>query len=611
VSVSDNPSPTPVDDASPQDDAAEPKATRSDRLKGLLGACWARLKRLAAGCWRRIRRGAGAGWRWIAERIRARWICMMKCIGDGCRLLNFLMFVNFISDFVYKRGFRFVGATVAVAILGYLSQWLPFMRGHYSARVAVLLPLMIGGSILALGLVLRLITNLLLAQLTNVAQAADLDLMEDYRKSEQQCRGHLESLWERVFRHEWAVGSAQTRVRPDPDESPPWVCSDEGAEQDPLGLGHFQFMKRAHFALDRAQPQTDQRHHLGIDLRFLEDWYNGGYFDREDRKLTEEYQASITLGEIKKDTDHGIFRRPREMFRALADLPTRFSQKYWFAFVAHSIGIQVGAAIVCLNRKYETDYFNAQAFLWPGQEDRPWLLEQFEKGAGGEAEARKGVRRRVNETLARRFRKKVPEDERDPRKDLLYWRARILQRVFGTGEDDVGRMLNRVVFPGFWFATRLRIRYDPEYLDGSLGCGPVADLEAMGVELWQLDAARKAVSRAAADRRALQQHLRERNEYLLAESNAEALRAVRVAVHVNRQRLRTLLRRYAQTSRRRKRDSLAQKAAAVIRDVLGEKQKYTSRLVALRVHHELTRLHYYGYVELLGQLRRSADLAGS
>ena len=173
MSVSDDPDPTAVDDATPQDNAAEPKATRSDRLKGFLSACWARSKRLAASGWRRIRRGAGACWRWIAERVRARWICMMKCIGDGCRLLNFLMFVNFISDFVYKRGFRFVAATVAVAILGYLSQWLPFMREHYSTRVAVLLPLMIGGSILVLGLVLRLITNLLLAQLTNVAQAAD------------------------------------------------------------------------------------------------------------------------------------------------------------------------------------------------------------------------------------------------------------------------------------------------------------------------------------------------------------------------------------------------------------------------------------------------------
>ena len=535
---------------------------------------------------------------------------MMKCIGDGCRLLNFLMFVNFISDFVYKRGFRFVGATVAVAILGYLSQWLPFMRGHYSTRVAVLLPLMIGGSILALGLVLRLITNLLLAQLTNVAQAADLDLMEDYRKSGQQCQGHLESLWERVFRHEWAVGSAQTRVRPDEDEAPPHVCSDEGAEQDPLGLGHYQFMRRAKFALDRAQPQTDQRYHLGIDLRFLEDWYNGGYFDREDRKLTEEFQASVTLAEVKKDVDHGIFRRPREMFRALADLAPRLSRKYWFAFVAHSIGIQVGAAIVCLNRKYNTDYFNAQAFLWPGQEDRPWLLEQFQKGVGGEAEARKGVRRRVKETLARRFGKNAPEDERDARKDLLCWRKRILERVFGTEEDDVGRMLNRVVFPGFWFATRLRVRYDPEYLDGSLGCDPVADLEAMGVEPWQLEPARKMASRAAADRQALEEHLKERNEYVLAEANAEALRAVRIAVHVNRQGLGRLVRNYVRTRRRHKRDVIAQKAAAVIKDVLGEKDKYTSRLVALRVHHELTRLHYYGYVELLGELRRSADLAG-
>jgi hypothetical protein len=97
--------------------------------------------------------------------------------------------------------------------------------------------------------------------------------MEDYRKWRE--GEHLEILWERVFRYEWAVGSAASRVREHPAEAPPEVCLLDSGQGGAQEQGRQQFLARARFALARPQPQPRQRYHLGVDLRFLEDWRNG------------------------------------------------------------------------------------------------------------------------------------------------------------------------------------------------------------------------------------------------------------------------------------------------------------------------------------------------
>jgi len=99
--------------------------------------------------------------------------------------------------------------------------------------------------------------------------------------------------------------------------------------------------------------------------------------------------------------------------------------------------------------------------------------------------------------------------------------------------------------------------------------------------------------------------LRALHPELLVHTNAEALRAVRIAAHTNRQGLARLLDQYADRAVDPSRAALP--IAPAVQAAVQDKQQYTERLVALRVHHELTRLHYTGYAELLRALRKTDD----
>lgn len=480
--------------------------------------------------------------------------------GHVCRLISFLDALYYVGDFLYRKSLRYSGATAAVCLLGYLGNFLPGVE-TYPARVAIVLPLVVGSTTLLSGLVLKNLPNLFFTRLTNVAQAADLDLMEDYRKSQQE--EHLAALWQRVFRHEWAIESKCVEIHPHPVECPPSVVSDVDAPSDRDARARFQFMRRAHFALDHHQSQPRQHYHLGIDLRFLEDWRNGGYFDRNDVKLIEQFEASAVLADVKREAGHGKWVH-------LASLPRRVAQRFWTGMITRAIGVQIGEALTWLNRKYHTDGFNAQAILWPGEEHEPWLA-QF-PGA---------------------------------RDDLLERRRMLITRVFGKDSYDGRRMLERMVLPSFLSAVHLRACFDPEYLDGSLDHTAVGDLEAASLEPRRIQPYRELTEQADRDRHALGDYLRTTRRELLTPENAEALRAVRIAVHVNRHGLRRLLRQFVAQPERQA--SLLTKIAPVVDRAVQDRYRLTRLLIGLRVHHELTRLHSGGYLDLLDALRRSCE----
>jgi len=473
-------------------------------------------------------------------------------IGHICRLISFLDALYYVGDFLYRRSMRYSMATAAVCLLGYLGNYLPGVE-TYPARVAIALPLAVGSATLVSGLLLKNLPSLFFKRLANVAQAADLDLMEDYRKSQQD--EHLEQLWQRVYRYEWAIGSALVEIHPHPQECPPEIASEAGLPDDPQARARMQFLRRAQFALDRCQSQPRQRYHLGIDLRFLEDWRNGGYFDGSDVKLVEQWEASATLAAVKREVGCGHWDN-------LCSLPGRVAHKFWTSMILRAIGVQVGEALSLLNRKYQTDYFNAQALLWPGEEDAPWL-NQFPSA----------------------------------RADLLERRQVLLERVFGKDLYDARRMLERMVLPCYLAATDLRARFDPEYLDGSLGYTAVSDLEALGAEPWQIEPYRKRAQRAQDAERLLDDFLPMLRPELAKPDHAESLRAVRIALHLDRRKLRRLFDQLL--ARPQSREILARRIGAVLDQVVRVRVRTSRLLVGLRVHHELTRLHHLGYVELL------------
>ena len=477
-------------------------------------------------------------------------------IRDIRRLISFMDVLYYAGDMLYKRSLRYTGLTAAVSLLGYLGGLLPGVE-TYSARVALVLPLAVGSACLVGGLVLRSIPGLLAAHAATVAQAQDLDLMEDYRKWREE--EHLASLWEWVYRYEWALGTGASKVRNHRFEAPEAICCQEFPGCDAVERGRREFLVRARFGLARPQPQTRQRYHLGIDLRFMEDWYNGGFFDRQDVKLMEQFDGSATLEAIKREVGYG-------RLAALRDWPLKLHQKFWFLMITRSIAIQIGDTIDWLNRQYDTDYFNAQVLLWPGEDEEPWL-EQFPAAVG----------------------------------ELRQRRRLILDRVFGEDDASARRMLERMVGLNFWLATKLRARYDPEYLDGTLGYDAVSDLAEAGIAPKRIEPCRALAEEAKQQGTALRQGLAELRPELLAEGAGEALRAVRIAAHVSRRRLRRCLRRGLQDPVARRRFS--DRVLPIVLAAVEAKEKYSARLVGLRTHHELTRLHRLEYHRLLDLLR--------
>lgn len=473
-------------------------------------------------------------------------------LNDVRRLISIRDVLCYVGGQLYKRSLRYTLLTAAVSLLGYLGNFLPGVD-TYNAKVAIALPLAVGSSMLLGGFLLKTIPALLASRAVNVAEAQDLDLMEDYRKWREP--EHLAVLWDRVFRHEWAVGSAASRVREHPAEAPPEVCLLDAGPEDARQRGRQQFFARARFALARPQPQPRQRYYLGIDLRFLEDWRNGAYFDRQDVKLVEQFDGSAALEAIKREVG-------RSRLEALKDISLKWYQKFWFTMITRAVAIHVGDTITSLNRRHETDCFNAQVLLWPEEVEEPWV-KAFPRAA----------------------------------EDIRRKRRHILASVLGQDAAVARRVLSRMLWPSCWLAAKLRAAYDPEYVDGTLDSNLVTDLEEIGIAPAALAPYRELAGRVAAEQSALSAWLSHYRPELARPEHAEALRAARIAVHLRRDRLRRHL--TADLHDRRAGEAFVENVVDVVDRAVRARERFSARLVALRMHHELTRLHYQEYVRLV------------
>ena len=232
------------------------------------------------------------------------------------------------------------------------------------------------------------------------------------------------------------------------------------------------------------------------------------------------------------------------------------------------MAIHVGDAVAWLNRRYETDAFNAQALLWPGEDQEPWV-KQFPRAG----------------------------------EDIRGRRRLILSHVFGNDAAVARRVIHRMLWPNCWLAARIRAGYDPEYVDGSLGYDVVADLEELQIGPGKIAPYRELARQVQADRTALVPWLSRYRPELLTPDHAEALRAARIAIHLARERLRPFL--TASPAEPKSGDAFADHVLDVVDQAARRRARYSSLLVALRMHHELTRLDYHEYLALLDRLREA------
>lgn len=462
-------------------------------------------------------------------------------VRDIRRLVSPLDVMYHVGNMIYRRSLRYTMFVVGISILGVLAK--SFSLPGLTIRQAIALPLIIGGLAIVFGSALRVIPGLISSRLQTVAQASDLNLMEDYRKA--QAVEHLESLWDRVFRYECA-GCETAEI----DDNDPEYAA-----------GRKDFLARAEEALGSHLPQIRQMHLLGLDLRYLEDWRDGAYLDASDTKLREQFEGSSTLTSVRRQVGlWGAAAMQRFTVR-------KVSRGLWSRFITRMVAMSIGAEVERLNKIYETDLFNSQVLLWPGEADSPWLGD-FE-GA---------------------------------RDEVLQRRVKAIRGVFGPDIETAGEVLDRMLYVDFALACELRMRYDMEYCTGRLGYDAMGDIEPCCPEPRDLKRAKKLITRAGKGRVALKRFLSEHRPGLLDAENARELRAVEIAFHSDTDGLRRGIIGRVVHRRSTKDKRPAEELLATIDAAADSERTYARRLVAVRMHHELTRLARSGYYKLLSDL---------
>ncbi len=485
--------------------------------------------------------------------------------------------------------------TAGIAVSGRLASYLGLPG--FSRIEALLAPVVVGGGLLAIGAALRYVPRALSGRLTTVAEANDLNLMEDYRKS--QALEHLNALWDNVFRHESAIRYSEAEQRAeadairqarqrveeairhwdDPLRETLGIRSDEEVSEvasavlserplaDNLERSREGFLASALYALRHNLPQSSEAYEIGFRLNLYEDFCDGAYFDVSDTKLCEQYAGNVSLSAVKREVGFG-------RMDGLRQLPRVVLSKIWFFLVTRKVAVEAGRAVQLLNCEYRTEAFNSQVLLWPGEEDAAWL-GAFE-----------GARARV-----------------------LDLRKSILHAALGRDHDNAVRVLERTFLPCFEFATELRARYDPEYCVGSLDptdaesgrkvrSSLVGDLEGQGYADRQVARSRAYAGRIVREQAAFEEYVSRRHPEIFADG--VAARAVRIAFHIDKNGLR---RAFGTTD-------LADRQIVIDREIrraAEEHSSYSERLVALRVHHQLTLLQLESYKRLARRLAYAGD----
>jgi hypothetical protein len=484
--------------------------------------------------------------------------------------------------------------TAGITSSGYLSSYLGLPG--FTGLQALAAPFIVGGGMLGIGAGIKYIPRTIWKKLSTIAEANDLNLMEDYRKS--QALEHLNAIWDRVFWYESDIRytrnerlAERDQIIADKEYLRKEITGWDKGVLERLGAGNEKdiddivmaimtekpltnkieksregYIISSVYALRHALPQSSEAKQIGFCMNLYEDVCDGAYFDQSDDKLFEQYAGNITLTNIKNEVGLGRIDGARQITRTA-------SWRFWFYLITRKIATGVGKAVRDLNESYDTDLFNSQVLLWPGEENSQWM-----DGLPGAKEK------------------------------VLNLRKSIIKGTLGNNYGNAEIMLDRMLLPCFEFATDLRLRYDPEYCDGSLNYvsedtniniknNVIDDLQSYGYHRKDINHIRKYTEKVKNDISAFMDYL-DRNGYKWLLNDKLALRAVKIVFHINKNGIRKIFQESNPAARQVDIDREINKAAA-------QKETYSGRLTGLRLHHQLTMLQIAGYRKLAKELAYS------
>jgi hypothetical protein len=484
--------------------------------------------------------------------------------------------------------------TAGITSSGYLSSYLGLPG--FTGLQAIAAPFIVGGGMLGIGAGIKYIPRTISRKLATIAEANDLNLMEDYRKS--QVTEHLNALWDRVFWYEsdirytheqrlaecdriisdkkylrqeiagWDKGVLQrlgAGSEKDIDDIVMAIMT-ENPLTDKIEMSREGYIISSIYALRHSLPQSSQAKQIGFCLNLYEDACDGAYFDESDVKLFEQYIGNIALTNIKSEVGFG-------RLDAAGQIARKVSWRFWFYLITRKIATGVGKAVRDLNDCYGTNIFNSQALLWPGEENAEWM-----------------------------------DDFPGAKEKVVELRKSIVRGALGNDYENAGIMLDRMLLPCFEFATDLRLRYDPEYCDGSLDYisedqgitiknNIISDLQAYGYRQKDIYQIQKYNVKVKNDISAFMDYL-DTKEYKQLFDDKLALRAVKIIFHTNKNGIRKIFQDNRLAAHRAVIDHEINKAVA-------QKEIYSGKLIGLRLHHQLTILQIAGYKNLAKELAYS------
>ncbi len=481
--------------------------------------------------------------------------------------------------------------TAGISSSGFLSNFIGL--NGFTAMQAVAAPLIVGSGMLSLGACLKFIPSKLWRQLEDIAQANDLNLMEDYRKS--LCVSHLNLLWDKVFSYEArlhytpqaqqeehsGILEFKDRISHNLNQWSPDILTHLGAisGQDKADLvlalvterplscnlekSREGFLISSLYAMRHAMAQSTQTHTIGFRLNLYEDYCDGACFDKSDDMLFQQFKGHTCLTDIKKQAHFSGLK-------AILYTPSSIGHRLWFTLVTRKVSAGVGRAVRSLNQTYETDRFNAQVLLWPGEEHAEWL-------------------------------KSMP----NAKQEILTLRRQILQSALGSTYENAEHVLNRMLLPGLKQAMDLRMLFDYEYCDQSLDCiardtqqtitdHALADLKAIGCQGHALEKKQAFLTQAVSSMASFMTYLKS-SAYASVLEDAETLRAVKIMFHSNQDQIHKLF-KTPETEEAR------QRLPQLIRHATDHKTQTTCRLMAIRMHCQLAQLQIQEYKTLVKTL---------